>query len=257
MFKFWRTHSKTDRWLYRFTVTLLLLGQVFVRLLRGRVRWLTLSEQLASVGWGSLLVIVAANGITGMLFVIQTARELEQFGALAIVGNAFGVGYCRELAPIVTASLLVGEVSSAFAAELGEMEVTDQIDALYMLRTNPVDYLVLPRVLACCIMLPVLTMVAIPAATLAAMVAGYEFYRIEASIFLQSFQESLSAYDLTNILLKVFIFGTIAGVVGCGWGLTTTGGAKGVSKSTKAAVVNAWLFIFLANFVLTLLMYQR
>lgn len=261
MFKFWRSRTKneakTDFWVYRFTFTLLMMGQVFVRLLRGRMRWPTLSEQLASVGWGSFLVIVAANGITGMLFVIQTARELEKFGALSIVGNAFGLGYCRELAPILTASLLVGEVSSSFAAELGEMVVTDQIDALYMLRTSPVDYLVLPRVIACAVMLPVLTMVAIPVATFAAMVAGHEFYRLEPSIFLQSFQNSLSVYDLTNILLKSLIFGTIAGVIGCGWGLTTTGGAKGVSKSTKAAVVNAWLFIFVANFILTLLMYQR
>jgi phospholipid/cholesterol/gamma-HCH transport system permease protein len=172
------------------------------------------------------------------------------------VGNAFGVGYCRELAPIVTASLLVGEVSSSFAAELGEMQVTEQIDALYMLKTNPIDYLVIPRVLACCIMLPVLTMMAIPAATVAAIVGGAKFYQIEPSLFLQSFQASLSTNDLINILLKAFIFGAIAGLTGCGWGLTTTGGAKGVSKSTKAAVVNGWIFIFLANFVLTLLMYQ-
>jgi phospholipid/cholesterol/gamma-HCH transport system permease protein len=251
--KFWQHHRYEQQWFYRFTTSLLMGGQVLVRL--KNLRRLTLMEQMASVGFGSLFVVLLTNGFTGMLFVLQTARELDKFGATSIVGAAFALGYCRELAPILTAGLLVGEVSSAFAAELGEMRVTDQIDALYMLQTNPIDYLVLPRVVACCVMLPVLTMLAIPVAILGGVVAAAHLYTLEPAQFLRSFQEALSIYDLINILIKAMIFGVITALTGCGWGLTTYGGAKGVSKATKAAVVNGWIFVFFANFVLTLLMY--
>jgi phospholipid/cholesterol/gamma-HCH transport system permease protein len=250
--KLWMHQRHEEQWFYRFLTSLLMGGQVLMRL--KNVRRLILMEQMASVGLGSLFVVLATNGFTGMLFVIQTARELNQFGAANIVGAAFAVGYCRELAPILTAGLLVGEVSSAFAAELGEMRVTDQIDALYMLQTDPIDYLVLPRVVACCVMLPVLTMVAIPVAMLGGLTASHQIYDMEPSVFLRSLQGALSVYDLLSIVIKAFVFGFIAALTGCGWGLTTNGGAKGVSKSTKAAVVNGWIFVFVANFVLTLLM---
>lgn len=250
--KFWLHHRHEEQWFYRFLTSLLMGGQVLVRL--KHLRRLTLMEQMASVGFGSLVVVLATNGFTGMLFVIQTARELNQFGAANIVGAAFAVGYCRELAPILTAGLLVGEVSSAFAAELGEMRVTDQIDALYMLQTDPIDYLVLPRVVACCVMLPVLTMLAIPLAMLGGVMVSYQLYAIEPSVFLRSLHGALHVGDLLNIVIKAFVFGFIAALTGCGWGLTTKGGAKGVSKATKAAVVNGWIFVFVTNFILTLLM---
>ncbi|MFM9159807.1 MAG: ABC transporter permease, partial [Dolichospermum sp.] len=87
---------------------------------------------------------------------IPTARELVRFGAVNTVGGAFALAFCRELAPILTASIIAGQVGSAFAAELGAMRVTEQIDALYILRTDPIDYLVLPRVIACCLMMPIM-----------------------------------------------------------------------------------------------------
>jgi phospholipid/cholesterol/gamma-HCH transport system permease protein len=254
MAKFWLHHRYEEQWLYRFTVTLLIGGQVLMHL--KNLRRYPLTEQMAAVGFGALLVVLVTNGFTGMLFVIQTARELDQFGAASIVGTAFALGYCRELAPILTAGLLVGEVSSAFAAELGEMRVTDQIDALYVLQTDPIDYLVLPRVVACAVMLPVLTMLAIPIAIMGGLFAGEQFYNVEPGTFLQAFQQALTPHDLLNVLVKALIFGIIAALTGCGWGLTTTGGAKGVSKATKAAVVNGWFFVFFANLALTLLMYS-
>ncbi len=212
-------------------------------------------EQMAIVGWGSLFAVLLINSFTGVLFTVQMCRELEQFGANSLVGSAFALGYCRELTPILVASLIVGEVSSAFAAEIGEMQVTEQLDALYMLQTDPVNYLVVPRVVACCIMLPVLTMIAMSFGLVGGVLAGVYLYGLSAIDFLNALQSTLTPADLLNILLKSFVFGAIAAITGCGWGLTTTGGAKGVSKSTKAAVVNGWLFVFAANFVLTLLLY--
>uniref|UniRef100_B8HX45 ABC transporter permease n=1 Tax=Cyanothece sp. (strain PCC 7425 / ATCC 29141) TaxID=395961 RepID=B8HX45_CYAP4 len=241
-----------EQWLYRFLTTLFIFGQVWMRILQRRIHRDNLLEQLAIVGWGSLLAVVLINTFTGVLFTIQTTRELSQFGAKSLVGGAFALGYCRELAPVLTAGLLVGEVSSAFAAEIGEMRVTDQIDALYILHTDPIDYLVVPRVLSCCLMLPVLTVLAIGGAMLGGTLAGAKIYGIPPTVFLNSIQAVLEVGDLCGIVLKAFIFGIITGLVGCGWGLTTTGGAKGVSKSTKAAVVNGWILVFFANFVLTI-----
>jgi phospholipid/cholesterol/gamma-HCH transport system permease protein len=252
--KFTFSHIPQDQWLYRFSISLFLLGQVMMRVLQGKIHRGNVLEQMAIVGWGSLFAVLLINSFTGVLFTVQMCRELEQFGASSLVGSAFALGYCRELAPILVASLIVGEVSSAFAAEIGEMQVTEQLDALYMLQTDPVNYLVVPRVVACCIMLPVLTMLAMSVGLLGGVLSGVYLYGLPAIAFLNALQASLAPVDLLNILLKSFAFGAIAAITGCGWGLTTTGGAKGVSKSTKAAVVNGWLFVFAANFVLTLLM---
>jgi phospholipid/cholesterol/gamma-HCH transport system permease protein len=246
--------TSQDRWIFRFSISLFLLGQVIMRVLQGKIHRGNLVEQMAIVGWGSLFAVLLLNGFTGVLFTLQMSRELEQFGATTLVGNAFALGYCRELAPVLVACLIVGEVSSAFAAEIGEMQVTEQLDALYMLQTDPIDYLVVPRVMACCIMLPVLTVLAMGLAIAGGVVTGLTLYTLSPVVFLNAIQASLSSYDLVNILLKAFIFGAIAAITGCGWGLTTTGGAKGVSKATKAAVVNGWIFVFAANFVLTLAM---
>ncbi len=226
-----------------------------MRILRGKIHRGNVLEQMAIVGWGSLFAVLLINSFTGVLFTVQMCRELEQLGANSLVGGAFALGYCRELTPILVASLIVGEVSSAFAAEIGEMQVTEQLDALYMLQTDPVNYLVVPRVVACCIMLPVLTMIAMSFGLVGGVLSGVQFYGLSAIDFLNDLRATLAPADLLNILLKSFVFGAIAAITGCGWGLTTTGGAKGVSKSTKAAVVNGWLFVFAANFVLTLLLY--
>lgn len=248
-------HLTPDRWPYRFSTTLFLLGQVIIRVLQGKVHRANLLEQMAIVGWGSLFAVLLLNGFTGVLFTLQMSRELAQFGATTLVGSAFALGYCRELAPVLVACLIVGEVSSAFAAEIGEMQVTEQLDALYMLQTNPIDYLVVPRVIACCIMLPVLTILAMGVAIGGGVLAGLTLFTLAPAIFLNSLQATLSTHDLINILIKALIFGVIAAITGCGWGLTTTGGAKGVSKATKAAVVNGWIFVFAANFVLTLFLH--
>jgi phospholipid/cholesterol/gamma-HCH transport system permease protein len=252
--KFIFSDVSQDQWFYRFSISLFLLGQVMMRILQGKVHRGNVLEQMAIVGWGSLFAVLLINSFTGVLFTVQMCRELEQFGANSLVGSAFALGYCRELAPILVASLIVGEVSSAFAAEIGEMQVTEQLDALYMLQTDPVNYLVVPRVVACCIMLPVLTIIAMSLGLIGGILSGMYLYGLSAIAFLNSLQSALAPADLLNILLKSFVFGVIAAITGCGWGLTTTGGAKGVSKSTKAAVVNGWLFVFAANFVLTLLL---
>ncbi|KOP24819.1 transporter [Hapalosiphon sp. MRB220] len=192
-----------------------------------------------------------------MIFTIQTARELVKFDAVNTVGGAFALAFCRELAPILTASIIAGQVGSAFAAEIGEMSVTEQIDALYMLKTDPIDYLVVPRVIACCLMLPILTILGLVIGICGGVFAAMQFYQVDPEIFLESVRNFLTVPDILTVLLKALIFGVLVAVIGCNWGLTTTGGAKQVGESATAAVVTSWVLIFIVDFFLSLMLYEK
>ncbi|WP_341530739.1 MlaE family lipid ABC transporter permease subunit [Nostoc sp. UHCC 0302] len=235
----------------------LLFGQVWLHLLLGKTYHRKILEHMVSAGPAAISPVLLVSGFAGMIFTIQTARELVQFGALNAVGGAFALAFCRELAPILTASIIAGQVGSAFAAELGAMQVTEQIDALYMLKTDPIDYLVLPRVIGCCLMMPFMTIFALVMGVIGGAFAGFQFYRIEPETFLESVRDFLEPTDLLIILLKGFIFGVLIGVIGCSWGLTTKGGAKEVGESATKAVVTTWVSIFIMDFFLSLLLFEK
>jgi phospholipid/cholesterol/gamma-HCH transport system permease protein len=152
--------------------------------------------------------------------------------------------------------VVAGRVGSAFAAEIGTMRVTEQIDALYMLKTDPIDYLVVPRVLACALMLPILTLLALLIGMTGGLFISYSLYDINPTVFLKSVQNFLQLWDVFSALIKSLIFGAVIAVIGCSWGLTTTGGAKGVGQSTTTAVVTSLLAVFIVNFFLSWLMFQ-
>ena len=246
-----------EQWFYRFWVTLFLGGQVFWRIFQGKIDRGKILEHLVTVGLDSIKSVILIAFFAGMIFTIQTARELIRFGALASLGGAFALSFCRELAPVLTAGIVAGQVGSAFAAEIGEMQVTEQIDALYMLKTNPVDYLVIPRAIASCLMLPILTIFALVLGIFGGMLVASLFYNLPSDKFLESVRLFLQPADLFLVIIKGFIFGLIIGIVGCGLGLTTTGGGKGVGRSATAAVVTSWILIFIADFVLSLLMFHE
>ena len=133
---------------------------------------------------------------------------------------------------------------------------TEQIDALYMLKTDPIDYLVVPRVLACALMLPILTLLALLIGMTGGLFISYSLYDINPTVFLKSVQNFLQLWDVFSALIKSLIFGAVIAVIGCSWGLTTTGGAKGVGQSTTTAVVTSLLAVFIVNFFLSWLMFQ-
>jgi phospholipid/cholesterol/gamma-HCH transport system permease protein len=246
-----------NRWFQRFLVTLFLGGQVLLRILQGKIDRRKIMEHLVTVGLDSLGSVLLIAFFGGMVFTFQLARELIRFGAVGAVGGTFAVAFCGELAPLLTAGVVAGQVGSAFAAEIGEMQVTEQIDALYMLRTNPIDYLVVPRVIACCIMLPILTIFSVAVGILGGLFVAVNFYELEPSVFLESVRTFLGPWDLVTVAIKSFIFGLIIALVGCGWGLTTAGGGKGVGQAATAAVVTSWVFIFVADLFISLLMFHE
>lgn len=243
-------------WFRRFLAAVLLGGQVLIHLLKAKIHRRNTLEQMAVVGPDSLAIALLTAIFVGMVFTIQVAREFINFGAGQAVGGVLAIALTRELAPVLTAVVLAGRVGSAFAAEIGTMRVTEQIDALYVLKTDPIDYLVLPRVLACCLMLPILTVLFLMTGIIGGLAISQSLYGISQFLFLDSVRNFLQFWDLCSAMIKAVVFGALVAVIGCSWGLTTTGGAKGVGQSTTTAVVTALLAIFITNFFLSWLMFQ-
>lgn len=248
--------SSLGIWSQRLLAAVLLGGQVVVRLLTGRIHRRNTMEQMVIVGPGSLLIALMTAVCIGLVFTIQVSREFISLGAESAVGGVLAIALSRELAPVLTAVVLAGRVGSAFAAELGTMRVSEQIDALYVLKTDPIEYLVIPRVLACCTMLPLLTVFSLFVGLASGYLVATTMYGISQTLFLDSIQSFLKLWDLLSALIKALVFGSMIAVIGCSWGLTTTGGAKGVGQSTTTAVVTSLLAIFVSDFFLSWIMFQ-
>jgi phospholipid/cholesterol/gamma-HCH transport system permease protein len=244
------------QWFKRSYAAIFLAGQVTQHLVMGKINRRNTLEQMVSVGPASLMIALVTASFVGMVFTIQVAREFLYFGAGAAVGGVLALALTRELVPVLTAVVLAGRVGSAFAAEIGTMRVKEQIDALYVLKTDPIDYLVIPRVLACCFMLPVLTILSLLVGILGGLLITTTIYDIPQSLFFTSIQNFLGGWDLVSAIVKAIVFGILIAVIGCNWGLTTNGGAKEVGESTTAAVVTSLLAIFVANFFLSWVMFQ-
>ena len=243
-------------WLQRSLAALFLTGQIVVHLLQGKIHRHNTIEQMTIVGPDSLVIAVVTAAFVGMVFTIQVAREFLNFGAVQAIGGVLALALSRELAPVLTAVVLAARVGSAFAAEIGTMKVTEQIDALYVLKSDPIDYLVIPRIIACCAMLPLLTMISLVVGLTGGVLVAASIYNIAQATFIESIQNFMQLWDLISALIKAVIFGALIAIIGCNWGLTTTGGAKGVGQSTTTAVVMALISIFISNFFLSWLMFQ-
>jgi phospholipid/cholesterol/gamma-HCH transport system permease protein len=250
------TKNSLQLWGTRLIEAIFLGGQVLLHLSPHKINRRNTLEQMVVVGPASLLIALITAGFVGMVFTIQVAREFIYFGATTAVGGVLALSLSRELAPVLTAVVLAGRVGSAFAAEIGTMRVTEQLDALYMLKTDPIDYLVIPRLIACCTMLPILTVLALITGLIGGLVISTNFYEIPQVVFLNSIRRFLDVWDIVTAMIKSTVFGGLIAIIGCSWGLTTTGGAKGVGQSTTTAVVTALLAIFISNFFLSWLMFQ-
>ncbi len=243
-------------WLQRLLAAIFLGGQVLIHIISRPIHRRNTIEQMAAVGPQSLIISLVTALFVAMVFTIQVAREFINFGATNAIGGILALTLSRELAPVLTAVVIAGRVGSAFAAEIGTMRVTEQIDALQMLKSDPVDYLVIPRVIACALMLPLLNVLSFITGMMGGLLVTTTLYGISSSVFISSARNFLTIWDLASSLIKAVIFGILIAVVGSSWGLTTTGGAKGVGQSTTTAVVTSLLAIFVTNFFMSWLMFQ-
>eukprot|EP00793_Prasinoderma_coloniale_P001419 PRCOL_00005194-RA len=230
---------------------LLMAGQVVRRVVCGKVHWRNTREQVGLVGPRTMGVAMLTASFVGMVFTIQFVREFAKLGLTKTVGGVLALAFCRELSPVITAIILAGRVGSAFAAELGTMQVSEQTDTLRVLNSDPVDYLVTPRVLSCMVCLPILTLLAFIVGLAASTLLADAVYSIPPNVILDSARSALVKFDLVQMTIKASVFGAIVSIISCGCGATTSGGAKGVGESTTTAVVLSLVFIFVSDFVLS------
>ena len=247
------------KFLWRTTATSLLFGSVLFRLIRQprRVNWEQTIQQIARVGPQTLGVSLLTSSFVGMVFTIQFCKEFAKVGLKNAIGGLLGLAFARELTPVICAIVLTGRIGSSIAAELGTMQVTEQVDQLTVLGTDPVDYLVIPRVIACAVSLPILSIISFAQSLGASILLADLRYGVSPNVILDSAAKYLEASDIGIMTAKSIAFGAVIAVISCGWGTTTTGGAKGVGESTPASVVISLTAIFIVDFVLSLVFFQK
>nr|AYR05939.1 hypothetical protein [Lithothamnion sp.] len=214
-------------------------------------------EQMVIVGPESLSICIVTAFFIGLVFTLQVVKEFLSLDATSIIGAILSLAFIRELSPVLTAVIIAGRIGSSFTAEIATMKVTDQIDALYLLKTDPLLYLVIPRMIACVTMLPLLNLISLFTSLASSIFTCFIFYNIHPWIFLKSAFSALSYLDFLKSLSKTIIFGFILSNVSCSWGLTTVGGSKNVGQSTTSSVVTGLLMIFVMDFILSYLMFNQ
>jgi phospholipid/cholesterol/gamma-HCH transport system permease protein len=219
--------------------------------LRGRFPWREVLRQMEAIGVRSTTIVLLTALFTGMVLALQTGYALERFGAKLYVGSVVGLSLARELGPVLTALMVGGRVGAGIAAEIGSMQVTEQVDAIRSLGADPVQKLVLPRVVAATLALPMLAGVANVLGTLGGLAIAATQFQIPGNFYLQTITRTVTVTDLLSGVSKTFVFGWIIAMVACFVGLRATGGTVGVGRATTRAVVVASISVLIADFFLT------
>jgi phospholipid/cholesterol/gamma-HCH transport system permease protein len=209
------------------------------------------------LGVRSLPLILIVSVFIGAVAAWQAAYQFKFIGApLRLLGHAVGKAVVIELAPVLSAIVFAGRVGAGITAELGTMRVTEQIDALETMGINPIRYLVMPRVIACFVMVPFLVVFANFIAILGALAVSVIGVDISSETFLNGFRLSFQFSDFINGLIKAAVFGYVIGIVGCYEGFNARGGAQGVGQATTASVVVSSVLILVLNFIFALLLFR-
>ncbi len=214
-----------------------------------------LLHQIEEVGIRSIPVVLITGTFTGMVLALQSYTGFKRFNAEAFVGTVVALSMTRELGPVLSGLMVSGRVGSAMAAELGTMQVTEQIDALYTLATNPIKYLIVPRFLASLIVMPILAVFADVLGIIGGYLVSVNLLGSNPTIYIRRTFDYLDLEDIYIGLFKACIFGMIIAVIGCYQGFNTQGGAEGVGKATTRAVVMSSLLILIANYFITALFF--
>jgi len=228
-----------------------LAGETIQQFLRKPVDRTIVIAQFDQIGVRSMSIVAITSLFIGMVLALQTAYSLEEFGGALFIGKVVSLSLVRELAPVLMALMVGGRVGAGIAAELGTMKVTEQIDALRALATNPVRKLVVPRVLATTIMMPLLTTLACFIGIIGGLIIAVGSLHLSSNFYIRSVIETVKYNDLASGIGKTFFFGFAIGLIACYNGLSTTGGADGVGRSTTATVVTASITVLIMDFFLT------
>jgi phospholipid/cholesterol/gamma-HCH transport system permease protein len=234
---------------------LLLFISVLSWMIRPPLKLRNIFKQMEFVGVKSIFVVVLTGTFTGMVMALQGYHGFRMFSAESLVGSTVALGMTRELGPVLTSLMVTARAGSAMAAELGTMRVTEQIDALYVMATNPVKHLIVPRVIAGVIMVPILTIVSDFVGILGGYFVGVVLLNINSGVFVKNITRYVELDDIYNGLIKAAVFGLILSLIGCYKGFNTSGGAEGVGKATTEEVVLASITILISDYFLTAIMF--
>jgi phospholipid/cholesterol/gamma-HCH transport system permease protein len=239
------------------------IGQIII-LFYSTLKWLikppfeikNILKQMLEIGINSLPVVLITAIFTGMVLALQSYTGFKRFGAEGLVGSVVALSMTRELGPVLTALIVAGRAGAAMAAELGTMRVTEQIDALETLATNPVKYLVVPRFFSGLIMLPSLTVIA----DIVGIIGGYFVTVVlldaNATAYMRMTWDYLEMQDIYNGLIKAFFFGASLSLICCYKGFYTEGGAEGVGRATTGAVVLSFMTILVSDYFLSAWLFE-
>jgi len=249
------TYRTLDQFFTFIGGTAMLFGRAFGYIVKASVDVRDTMNQMAVIGVASLPIVLVTVAFSGMVLALYSAQVLVAYGfGGQFVGAGVGLSIAREIGPVLTAVVIAARAGSAMAAEIGSMKVTEQVDALRALAVDPVRYLVVPRLIAAAVILPVITVIADLVGTL----GGYAVATVNgvpSGSFLVSLRTYMDMSDVTNGLIKTIFFGVIIAIVGCYEGLQTTGGATGVGRSTTRAVVLSIVLIYISNFFLAYVLF--
>lgn len=230
------------------------------RVLRGLFRpplyFREIIQQMDILGFGSLAIIMMVGGFTGIALALNSANTLQKFGVQSVTGQLVATGLIRELGPVLTSLILAGRAGSGIAAELGSMLVSEQIDAMRALGTDPIKKLVTPRIVALLVSAPVLTIFCDLIGILGGLFAASTLMQQPSSVYFSSAQKAISIDEISGGLIKPVVFGFIVAIIGCYMGLSTRGGTVGVGRNTTRSVVLSSILIIAVDTLLTKLILE-
>jgi len=224
---------------------------------RPPIYWLLILQQMLRIGYFSLPVVGLTAFFTGAVLCLQIFIGGSRYGAEAFVPQIVVLGITRELGPVIAGLMVAGRVAAAIAAEIGTMRVTEQIDALTTLSTNPMKYLVTPRLIAAVVTMPILVAIADSIGVFGGYVVGTRSLGFNGSVYLTNTANFVTQGDVSSGLVKAAVFGFIIAMMGCYNGFHSKGGAQGVGQATTNAVVSASILILAANYFLTSVFFSR
>ncbi len=207
--------------------------------------------QMDSIGVGSLPIVALIGAFSGIVMTLQMSRALATYGATSQTGQVVSISIVRELGPVLTALLIAGRNASGIASELGSMKVTEQIDAMRALGTDPIQKLIVPRLLATAFMQPLLTAIADFVGLLGGLLIAVTVIGNTANQYWSSAIDILALNDMVQGLVKPFVFAIVISLVGCFYGMRTSGGTQGVGLSTTKAVVVSSVWVFVIDVLIT------
>ena len=228
-----------------------------VNCVRPPIYWYLIGQQMLRIGYFSLPVVGLTAFFTGGALALQIYVGGNRFGAEAVVPNIVVLGITRELGPVIAGLMVAGRVAAAIAAEIGTMRVTEQIDALTTLSTNPMRYLVVPRLVAAVVTMPVLVLIADAIGVFGGYVIATRSLGFNGSIYIKNTLDFVTNGDVRSGVIKVAVFGFIIALMGCYNGFHSRGGAQGVGAATTNAVVTSSILILAANYFLTSILFSR